>query len=200
MSILLIPANIRLWLLRLWMLLVVPSATFAYDGQNQANPAYDSSRQSADSYNVVPVLTAGNRDAGTTGSRVSLVKFADFLAAETAPRAYSVAFEVQLAPPEFGLRRDIHFQIANEALQAEQEVNPVLAELVPAPVGSGRPPAGWTWQHATIEQGGGNAGVLQLVPRNQHTPGSPFWPLLHPLPGGAGGYSQWAIPAGAPRN
>ncbi len=34
----------------------------------------------------------------------------------------------------------------------------------------------------------------------QHTPGSPFWPLLHPLPGGGGGYSQCAIPAGAPPN
>jgi hypothetical protein len=120
--------------------------------------------------------------------------------AQTAPRAYSVAFETQLARAQFGLRRSIHFQIANEALQAERAVNPGLAQLVPAPVGWGRPPAGWSWQHATVAQGRGRAGVLHLVPRSQHTPGSPFWPLLHPLPGASGGYSEWAIPAGAPGN
>ena len=135
-------------------------------------------------------------DVEAAGSRVA-TEFGERFA-ETAPSAYSVAFEMQLAPEEFGLRQAQHFQIANEALQAEQEVNPALADLVPAPQGWGRPPAGWTWQHATIDQGGGNAGVMQLVPRSQHTPGSPFWSLLHPLPGGAGGYAQWAMPAGAP--
>ncbi len=122
------------------------------------------------------------------------------IAAGAAPRAYSVAFEMQLASTELGLSRRAHFTIANDSLQAERAVNPALAELVSAPAGSGLPPGGWAWQHATIGQGGGRAGVLQLVPRSQHTSGSPFWPLLHPLPGGAGGYSQWAIPAGAPPN
>ena len=51
-----------------------------------------------------------------------------------------------------------------------------------------------------IEQGAGRAGVLQLVPKVQHTAGSPFWHLLHPLPRAAGGYAEWAIPAGAPPN
>ena len=119
------------------------------------------------------------------------------VAVET-PRVYSVAFETQLAPPQFGLGRPEHFRIANQVLQAERAANPALAELVPAPAGLRLPPQGWTWQHATIQQGGGRAGVLQLVPRYQHTPGSPFWPLLHPLPGGAGGYWEWAVPAGAP--
>jgi len=93
-----------------------------------------------------------------------------------------------------------HFQIANEALAAERAANPALSDLVPAPTGWGKPPSGWVWQHATIEQAGGRTGVLQLVPKAQHTPGSPFWRLLHPLPGGGGGYTQWAIPAGAPPN
>jgi len=92
-----------------------------------------------------------------------------------APLAYSVAFETQLAPSEFALREEWHFQIANEALQAEREVNPVLAELVPEPTRWGRPPRDWTWQHATIEQGGGRSGIMQLVPRYQHTAGSPWW-------------------------
>jgi RHS repeat-associated protein len=121
-------------------------------------------------------------------------------AARGVPRAYSVAFEAQLSPAEFGLSRGRHFQIANEALSAAREANPALAKLAPAPAGWGRPPSGWVWQHATIEQGGGRAGVLQLVPKAQHTPGSPFWGLFHPLPGGGGGYTEWAIPAGAPPN
>ncbi len=45
------------------------------------------------------------------------------------------------------------------------------------------PPAGWTWHHAK------ETGVMQLVPRNQHTPGSVFWDTMHP--GGKGGYSIW---------
>jgi hypothetical protein len=41
------------------------------------------------------------------------------------------------------------------------------------------PPSGWTWHHAPV------SGVMQLVPRSQHTPGSIFWDSLHP--GGRGG-------------
>ncbi len=116
------------------------------------------------------------------------------------PIAYSVAFETELASTQLGLSRRAHNAIANDALIAERAANPSLASLVPAPAGTGLPPAGWTWQHATIDQARGRVGVLQLVPTAQHTPGSDFWRLLHPLPGGAGGYSQWAIPAGAPPN
>jgi RHS repeat-associated protein len=146
---------------------------------------------------VVEEEMAGLKAVGALarGTRVT-----EAVAAKVVPRAYSVSFETRLAPAELGLSRFEHFQIANNALKTERAVNPALAELVPAPAGLGRPPTGWTWQHATIDQGGGSAGVLQLVPRAQHTPGSPFWSLLHPLPGGAGGYAEWAIPAGAPRN
>jgi filamentous hemagglutinin len=70
----------------------------------------------------------------------------------------------------------------------------------PALTGWDKPPSGWVWQHATIDQAAGSSGVLQLVPKPQHTPGSPFWQLLHPLPGGGDGYTEWAIPAGAPPN
>jgi RHS repeat-associated protein len=113
---------------------------------------------------------------------------------------YSVAFEAELEPGDFGKDRRAHFRIANKALEAERASNAALADLVPAPAGRTQAPPGWVWQHATIEQGGGRPGVLQLVPKEQHTPGSPFWRALHPLPGAAGGYHQWAIPAGAPAN
>lgn len=39
---------------------------------------------------------------------------------------------------------------------------------------------------------------MQLVPKSQHTPGSEFWGVLHP--DNKGGYSEWAIPNGAPKN
>jgi hypothetical protein len=45
------------------------------------------------------------------------------------------------------------------------------------------PPAGWTWHHAE------DPGVMQLVPRVQHAPGSVFWDTLHP--GDRGGYAIW---------
>jgi RHS repeat-associated protein len=123
------------------------------------------------------------------------------------PTVYSVAFEMELDPSKFGQRQERHFQIANDALEVARAADPQLAALVPAPAGWGRPPPGWTWQHATVDQGArwsngqlvGRAGVMQLVPRSQHTPGSVWWRLFHPLPGGGGGYSEWAIPAGAPR-
>lgn len=128
-----------------------------------------------------------------------LAKSGIVAAVKGAPLAYSVAFETRLAEGELGLSRARHFAIANEALAKARAAVPELAELVPAP--SGRvAPAGWVWQHATVEQGAGRTGVMQLVPKAQHTPGSPFWRLLHPLPNGGGGYAEWAIPAGAPRN
>jgi RHS repeat-associated protein len=48
-----------------------------------------------------------------TGARLLA---ADALAARTAPRAYSVAFQTQLTTEQFGLRQAQHFQIANQAL------------------------------------------------------------------------------------
>ncbi|MGO9372981.1 MAG: HNH endonuclease [Syntrophobacteraceae bacterium] len=56
----------------------------------------------------------------------------------------------------------------------------------------GATPSDWIWHHAN------ETGVMQLVPEAQHTPGSAYWSTLHPS--GRGGYSIWAIPAGAPPN
>jgi RHS repeat-associated protein len=108
------------------------------------------------------------------------------------PRAYSVAFEAKLTPAQYGLPRDQHFEIARQALKAAIVEIPELGALVGDAGQWGRPTAGWTWHH------GMEKGAMQLVPRVQHTPGSPFWGILHP--GGVGGYRIWAIPAGAPGN
>lgn len=122
------------------------------------------------------------------------------------PPAYSVAMEVRLTPAQMGMNRDQHFAIGNRALRAELASNPSFSNLVPYPQKLSRAPEGWTWQHATASQardystGQGRPGFLHLVPKDQHTGGSFFWRLLHPLPYGGGGYSEWAIPAGAPPN
>lgn len=141
----------------------------------------------------------------------------------TQPQQYSVAYAFRLNPNDFGKSRSVHFNRANRALAADdvvsdpsfaammEETSPGWAEMLAA----GETPDNWTWQHATTDQGarwlggsrGPEAGWLHLVPSNatvpslnQHVPGEPWWRLLHPLRWGAGGYSQWAVPSGAPKN
>jgi RHS repeat-associated protein len=114
------------------------------------------------------------------------------------PAAYSVAMEVQLAPNQMGLSDGKHFNIANMALNQVRATNTIFAENVPAPARWGRAPNGWVWHHARTDQTGGRAGVMQLVPSDQHSSGSDWWRIFHPLPGGWGGYHEWAVPAGAP--
>jgi hypothetical protein len=126
--------------------------------------------------------------AGAIGIKLGQV---DSVAATT-PNAYSVAYEMKLTPAQYGLPRRQHFEIARQTLRAAMLETPELVTLVGGPGGWGEPPVGWTWHHDI------QVGIMQLVPRVQHTPGSPFWGVFHP--GGVGGYSAWAIPAGAPRN
>jgi len=87
----------------------------------------------------------------------------------------------------------LHFQEANESLLRMMEADSGFAqsmrkmginlERTPTGLAPRQPPAGWSWRHAQ------EPGVMQLVPRPQHTPGSIFWETLHP--GGQGGYSIW---------
>ncbi|GAB2884979.1 hypothetical protein GCM10027074_61920 [Streptomyces deserti] len=124
------------------------------------------------------------------------------------PNAYSVAFEMTLDAADFGRSRNTHFRRANAALDAALQSDPSFAQameqLIPgvgaavSSTGGRRTPGGWTWQHEPSVNAGGRQGVMRLVPTFQHAPGSPWQPLLHP--GGAGGYAEWAIPNGAPRN
>jgi RHS repeat-associated protein len=125
-------------------------------------------------------------------------------------RGYTVLFEVQLDAKDFGRSRDVHFNRSNAALARAMEADPALRAKMEAQIpgvsaavsrtGGREDPPGFTWHHATTAQGGGKPGVMQLVPTAEHTPGSPQWRALHPDPGASGGYSEWAIPAGAPKN
>ncbi len=47
----------------------------------------------------------------------------------------------------------------------------------------GRSPKNWVWHHDVGQ------GILQLVPKPQHTTGSIFWKTLHP--DGVGGMHIW---------
>jgi len=53
-------------LFRLWILLVattfIPSAIFAYDGEDQIRVAYDSSGESVIGYDAVSVLATGRKE------------------------------------------------------------------------------------------------------------------------------------------
>jgi RHS repeat-associated protein len=116
--------------------------------------------------------------------------------------AYSVAYEMELDPVDLGRSRSVHFNRANAALSAAIDSDPEFAQmmedLIPgsrqsvSSVGGRATPTDWVWHHAV------ESGRMQLVPISQHTPGSIFWEAFHP--GGRGGYSLWAIPAGAPKN
>ncbi|HRT52309.1 MAG TPA: RHS repeat-associated core domain-containing protein, partial [Anaerohalosphaeraceae bacterium] len=115
---------------------------------------------------------------------------------------YSVAYQTKLNPADFGGSRAVHFNRANASLDAALRSDPAFAaqmdQLIPgvgnsvSSVGGRATPSSWIWHHST------ESGVMQLVPKVQHTPGSIFWDTMHP--GGPGGYSIWAIPAGAPKN
>ena len=127
-----------------------------------------------------------------------LHSFPDFIAAKTAAVAdgtiYSTAFETTLKSTSYpGLSRAAHFQEANGALLQAMEGSTEIAgrmqglginlERTATGLVPRQSPAGWTWHHAP------ESGVMQLVPRAQHAPGSIFQPTLHP--GGQGGMAIW---------
>jgi hypothetical protein len=117
-------------------------------------------------------------------------------AASGVPRAYSVAFEARLTARGVG-KYGAHFAEANQQL-LKSMADPDLAAALRQTLGAtfegsilspsgrvlGSSPAGWTWHHVVDQPG-----VLQLVPRAQHAPGSAWQSLLHP--GGEGGMTLW---------
>ncbi len=118
------------------------------------------------------------------------------IAAETVGSGaqYSVAFEMKLASSSYpGVYRGAHFLEANKALSATMATDARFASSMSqlginiprSSAGSilGKSPANWVWHHDV------SAGIMQLVPKTQHTIGSSFWNTLHP--GGVGGFSIW---------
>ncbi|HEX5155158.1 MAG TPA: RHS repeat-associated core domain-containing protein [Parafilimonas sp.] len=107
---------------------------------------------------------------------------------------YSVAFETKLASNLYpGKGYYSHFKAANVSLNNAMASDATFANSMTelgisiprSPTGSilGKSPAGWVWHHDIYE------GVMQLVPKTQHTFGSRFWDAMHP--NGIGGMSIW---------
>jgi hypothetical protein len=132
-------------------------------------------------------MKSGARESGPFDSKAR--------PAEASPtgKFYRVAFEMKLKLPSLRKSRPHHFQEANEALLRAMESHPEFARAMqqlgitmkrtPAGLAPRTPPAGWTWHHAQ------EPGVMQLVPRPQHKPGTILQGVLHPS--GRGGYSRW---------
>ncbi|MDR7212727.1 HNH endonuclease [Flavobacterium piscis] len=106
---------------------------------------------------------------------------------------YSVAFETKLASNLYpGKGYYSHFKAANTSLSNAMgdgafanSMSKLGISIPRSSTGSilGKSPANWVWHHDV------GAGVMQLVPKAQHTTGSLFWNTLHP--GGVGGMSIW---------
>ncbi len=107
-------------------------------------------------------------------------------------RQYSVAYEMELDPADYGAARSTHNLRANAALQGDLQSDTRFAadmeNLIPGvgqAVSRGRTPNGWQWHHTGDPTDSGGV-RMQLVPKYQHSYGSPWWDVLHP--GGVGGY------------
>jgi len=107
---------------------------------------------------------------------------------------YSVAYEMKLADDLYpGKSSYLHFKSANtslaETMAADAKFAESMAELginIPrSSAGSilGKSPTNWVWHHDI------GSGMMQLVPKSQHTIGSFYWGIMHP--GGKGGMSIW---------
>jgi hypothetical protein len=163
-----------------------------------------------------PYIVSGGRLGLTSSPWLNMPLEAAFarlgarLATPASPRAYSTLFEMELRPVDLGRSRSVHFNRANgaldNALRSDREMLTMFESEVPgigasvSRTGGRQTPQDWTWEHASTSTANGRSGVMRLVPTEQHTPGSQWWRILHPDTGARGGYSEWAIPAGAPRN
>jgi len=103
---------------------------------------------------------------------------------------YSVAYEMKLSTNLYpGGAYYQHFKAANKSLFSDMDSRTMSRLNINFQTGNkgnilwGRSPHNWVWHH-DIE-----TGVMQLVPKSQHTTGSIFWKTLHP--DGVGGMNLW---------
>jgi len=130
--------------------------------------------------------------------------------AASAPTVYSTAYEFELPRTQLGRARGVHERLLLQSLDEDMTSTPSFGELMEDLIqgvkdaasskGGRELPSGWTCEHCSRSTAAGREGVLRLVPTDQHAPGSHYWRLFHPDQGAAGGYSEWAVPNGAPPN
>jgi RHS repeat-associated protein len=137
-------------------------------------------------------VIAGLPAAGAIAS-VSRVSNIAKGASTATPSAYSVAYRTTIPRTAIGttIDRGAHFSAANRSLEAAMAADAEFAQMMSAlnvrlPLNMSMSPNGWTWHHVYDMPG-----VLELVPRVMHAPGSAWQPLLHYGPGRSGGMAQW---------
>lgn len=107
---------------------------------------------------------------------------------------YSVAYETRLSSDLYSKGYYTHFKTANQSLQAAMNSDAAFAQSMEdlgmsfktKPSGAinwGTSPNNFVWHH-NVEDG-----LMQLVPKYQHTTNSIFWDTMHP--GGVGGMYIW---------
>jgi hypothetical protein len=106
------------------------------------------------------------------------------------PTEYTVAFEMTLDAVDIPTSHGTHVTRAAAAFRMAKRDRAFRAQLertFPDIHNTRR----WVWHHHETR-----VGVMQFVPKYQHTNGSAWWRLMH-SDGVRGGYELWAIPAGA---
>ena len=122
---------------------------------------------------------------------------------------YSVWYQMKLKPEDFGKSRGTHFSRANDMLAKDltsnpalranlEEINPKIYDKITNTLTKKHSPEGFAWHHAHSSATSGDPGFMQLVPKEQHTPGSGNWKVMHP--NNKGGYHEWGVPNGSPPN
>jgi hypothetical protein len=141
----------------------------------------------------VPGAKGIARGVAAAEERAAAIANGELSANAPTGKYYSVWFETKLSPASYRASRNAHSQEANENLLQRMEGDADHARIMqdagidlrrtPTGLAPRTPPAGFTWHHAE------EPGVMQLVPEQQHDPGSMFQRILHP--NGRGGYSKW---------
>lgn len=128
-----------------------------------------------------------------TGINGEVLVYESSVAAKTSTptgKFYSVAHEMTLSKNLYsGGSYYQHFKAANKSLVANMDaatmskLNIQFHTSKSSSILWGRSPKNWVWHHDV------GKGVMQLVPKTQHTSGSIFWNTLHP--NGVGGMHIW---------
>ncbi|MEZ4921392.1 MAG: hypothetical protein R2792_20020 [Saprospiraceae bacterium] len=143
--------------------------------------------------NTVTFLSGGELfELGSIGyySLSSGVSFSAARASAPTGKFYSVAFETTLSKNLYpGVNASRHFTAANKAMLSTlddvtmKNLNFVMKTRPNGSIIMNRSLHNWVWHHDV------GKGVMQLVPKTQHTPGSIFWNTYTQEEGG--GMSIW---------
>lgn len=123
---------------------------------------------------------------------------------------YTNHFQMKLDESDWRATRKVHFARANAALDEAmrldaadssgkmaftrhlESISPSIRSDISSIGGRQNPDASkFIWHHAHPDTVGGEHGIMQLVPKPEHTPGSAFWRTMHPGKNGGGGFSIW---------